>query len=136
VPEKSYADRPLLDKLGVKPGMRAFVRNVHDEAFLASLRERLGAVPQRALRGQFDAIFVGVESASELRVLDGLREHLVPNGMVWVIAPKGKGSPVKEHALMQAILDARLVDVKVASFSPTHTSVKAVIRVAERRRAP
>jgi hypothetical protein len=37
--ERSYAHRLLLDKLGIKPGMRVAVLGVEDELFLTSLRE-------------------------------------------------------------------------------------------------
>jgi hypothetical protein len=130
--ERSYAHRSLMDKLGVKPGMRACVRRITDAAFLRDLRERLGAAPSTALRGRYDAIIAGIADVRDFATIGTLRAHLRPTGMLWLIAPKGKGSPVPERALQGAILAHGLVDVKVASFSETHTAVKAVIRVAER----
>lgn len=130
--ERSYAHRSLMDKLGVKSGMRACVRRIPDAVFLRDLRERLGAAPSKALRGSYDAIFAGIADVRDLASIGTLREHLQPSGMLWLIAPKGKGSPVPERTLQGAILAHGLVDVKVASFSETHTAVKAVIRVAER----
>ena len=130
--ERSYAHRSLIDKLGVKPGMRACVRGIDDASFLRDLGERLGAPPGATLRGRYDAIFAGIEDVRDLVSIGPLRDHLHPDGMLWLIAPKGKGSPVPERELQAAILASGLVDVKVASFSGTHTAVKAVIRVAER----
>ena len=44
-----------------------------------------------------------------------------------------KNSPLPEALLRQEYLAAGLVDVKVAAFSPTHTAVKLVIPVRDRR---
>lgn len=130
--ERSYTHRSLMDKLGVKPGMRACVRRIADARFLRDLRERLGTAPSGTLRGRYDAIFAGIADVRDFVAIGTLREHLQPNGMLWLIAPKGKGSAVPERALQGAILAHGLVDVKVASFSESHTAVKAVIRGADR----
>jgi hypothetical protein len=50
---------------------------------------------------------------------------------VWVIRPKGRPD-ISERAVMAAGKAAGLVDVKVVSFSPTHTAEKFVIPVKAR----
>jgi hypothetical protein len=124
--------KSLLDKLGIKAGTRVCIRGELDPAFVEQLAERLGEPPATALRGSFDAIVAAIDSPEDFRSFDGFRSHLEPNGMLWLIAPKGKGSPVPEALLRQAFLAARFVDVKVAGFSTTHTAVKVVIPVAQR----
>jgi hypothetical protein len=124
--------KSLLDKLGVANGQRVCVRGIADAEFLAELTERLGTAPARACRATYDTIFAGFETARDLAALPDLRRHLAPAGALWLIAPKGKGSPVPERELRAALLAADLVDVKVASFSATHTAVKAVIPVGLR----
>jgi hypothetical protein len=54
------------------------------------------------------------------------------NGALWVIRPKGR-KEISERAVMDAGKAAGLVDVKVVSFSETHTAEKFVIPVAQRR---
>ena len=54
-----------------------------------------------------------------------------PNGALWVIRPKGRPE-ISERAVMDAGKAAGLVDVKVVSFSETHTAEKFVIPLAAR----
>ena len=130
--ERSYAHRSLLDKLGIKPGMGTCLRGAFDDAFVADLTERIGSEPARTARGRYDAIVALFDDLRALSTLPALREHLEPAGMLWCIAQKGKATPVPWSALQRAILDAGLVDVKIASFSETLTATKAVIPVAQR----
>jgi hypothetical protein len=127
--------KSLIDKLGVKPGLKVYVSRIADTAFLADLEVRLGQKPATACLGSYDLIFAGFESSRDLLSLAKLRDHLEPNGALWLIAPKGKNSPLPESELRTAMFAAKLVDVKVASFSPTHTAVKAVIPAAQRSAA-
>jgi hypothetical protein len=60
-----------------------------------------------------------------------IKQSLKPNGALWVIRPKGRPA-ISERAVMAAGKAAGLVDVKVVSFSPTHTAEKFVIPVAVR----
>jgi len=132
VPEKDYSHRTRLQKIGVKPEWRASVVAVGDPAFVAELR---GAVEEvavgRVLEGS-DAIFFGASHEKELVRLGTLRRSMKPNGALWVIRPKGRPE-ISERAVMNAGKAAGLVDVKVISFSPTHTGEKFVIAVANRR---
>jgi hypothetical protein len=78
-----------------------------------------------------DAIFVGANVEADLARLEKLKAFLKPNGALWVIRPKGRPE-ISEMAVMRAGKAAGLVDVKVVSFSPTHTAEKFVIPVRAR----
>jgi hypothetical protein len=130
--ERSYAHRSLLDKLGIKPGMRTCLRGAFDDAFVLDVTERAGAAPVRSARGRYDAIVALFDDLRTLGTIAALREHLEPAGMLWCVAQKGKATQVPWSELQRAILDAGLVDVKIASFSDTLTATKAVIPVAQR----
>ncbi len=130
-PHRVYT-KPLLDKLGVKPGIRVCIQAIGDESFLHDVAERLGGSPPAACRGRYDVIFAGVASERDFPKIAKLREHLEPAGALWLVAPKGRGTPVRESSLQAAILASGLVDVKVVAFSATHTAVKAVIRLKDR----
>ena len=128
-----------LDKIGVKPEWRVSALGVDDEGFLAELeRVVLQLSIGRALK-ESDAIFFGVTKETQLSRLERLKESLKSNGALWVIRPKASseaakagGPAVPERAVMAAGKAAGLVDVKVVSFSPTHTAEKFVIPVAAR----
>jgi hypothetical protein len=60
-----------------------------------------------------------------------LKRSLKPNGALWVIRPKGRPE-ITESAVMVAGQAAGLVDVKVVSFSATHTAEKFVIPIKDR----
>ena len=126
--------KSLLEKIGVKPGQRSCVLG-GDAPFGADLARATGRTPARALRGSFDAIFLAVEDEPALSRIAACRQHLVPNGALWIVSPKGKGTAVRESAVHAAILAAGLVDTKVVSFSATHTAAKAVIPLTQRPRS-
>ncbi len=130
-PEKSYADRPLVDKLGVKPDSRVAVIGIRDTAFLAQLRQRATDISSRLPKENSDLIFLAVETKADLESLSLLREYLKPNGAIWAVYPKGV-QHIREADVMGMTKAARLVDVKVVSFSATHTALKLVIPVAQR----
>lgn len=123
-----------IDKLGIKAGMRVYAFGLPDETFELELAQRLGTPPEKNARGHFDAILRGLETPRDLGALAKLRERLAPDGALWLVYRKGKGAPLPERAVREALLGAGLVDVKVVAFSDSHTAVKAVIPLALRRR--
>lgn len=131
MPEKSYAGRPLLDKLGIKPGIRVAVLGVDDDSFLADLRGRTGDISMGEARLESDAIFLAADGPDDMRRIGELRELIKPNGAVWAVFRKGQRQ-FNENDVLRLGLESGLVDVKVVRFSDTHTALKFVIRKAER----
>jgi hypothetical protein len=121
-----------LDKIGVKPQWRVSVLDMSDEPFLAELERAVSQVSIGRVLEDSDAIFVGATNEAKLARLAKLKVSLKSNGALWVIRPKGRPE-VSERAVMAAGKAAGLVDVKVVSFSPTHTAEKFVIPVRQRR---
>lgn len=124
--EKIRNPRTLLDKLGVKEGMKVVVLSVKDDDFREQLSSRVGAFATRVSRGS-DIIFFGVETLAGLERLPALRESLVSNGTIWVVHRKGKEASLRDVDVFAAAKRAGLVDNKVASFSVTHTAERLVI---------
>jgi hypothetical protein len=122
-----------LAKLGVKQGMKLCVVGVDDASFAAEL-ESLGVSWSERLprRGTYDAVFLGVETTADLKRLSAVSGTIAPGGAVWVVRRKGRDAPVSERDSMAAGKRAGLVDVKVVSFSDTHSAEKYVIPVAKR----
>jgi hypothetical protein len=129
--EKIRSPRGLLDKLGVKPDSRVAVIGVTDESFLAQLRERIGKIPDDEKPRDCDFVFYAAEKKASLARLKALAKFLKKTGAVWVVYPKGQ-KQITENDVLGAGKPAGLVDVKVCSFSPTHTALKFVIPLARR----
>ena len=109
---------PLLDKLGVRPGMRVAIvgdLDVDPEAavFRRELADRTGDVTEG--RPKLD---------SDLR----------PAGAIWVVSRKGKTKTLRDVEVMAAAKERGLVDNKVVAFSAERTSIRLVIPVALRPR--
>jgi hypothetical protein len=123
--------RGLLDKLGVKTGMRVAVLGVQDANFEAQLDAReVERIDGEA--SELDIVFYEADVVDDLVRLPALRSAIKPAGAVWVVSPKGKTARIRDVDVMAAARDAGLVDNKVASFSDTHTALKLVIPVALR----
>jgi hypothetical protein len=121
-----------LDKLGVKAGMRVRLVGAVDEPFIDELQAR-GAIvsTSRSAKPLSDIVFLGATTRDALARLGSLKDGIQPDGAIWVVRPKGQKT-ITEADTMAAGKRAGLVDVKVVSFSETHTAEKFVIPVAKR----
>ncbi len=124
---KIRSPKSLIDKLGLKPESRVAVLGVADEQFLTQASGRLRAPPLQAPRAGLDYVFYAADSPAELARLSVLKRSLQPAGAIWVVSLKGKAAKIRDTDVMQAAHRAGLVDVKVCSFSATHTALKLVI---------
>ena len=121
-----------LDKLGVKTGMAILAAGAVYEDLLEEIDSRGARRMRRALAGETDIIFYGADRSQALERLPQLKRALKQNGALWIIRPKGSQA-ITESEVMEAGKNAGLVDVKVVSFSPTHTAEKFVIPRNARR---
>ena len=132
MPERDYSHRSLVDKLGVKPGARVSAIAIEDDRFWTELRARTEDW-SRTVRTECDLVLLGVENLAGLSRISTTTASLKPNGGLWIVYPKGR-KDITEAQVMQAGLAAGLVDNKVVSFSATHTGLRFVIRLADRKR--
>ncbi|MFL5295107.1 MAG: DUF3052 domain-containing protein [Phenylobacterium sp.] len=128
---KGWADAILkpkgrMEKIGVKPGMRAAVMGVADPTLSGELAEA-GAVPASEL-AELDLLFYAADSEAELARVAGLLPLLSERGALWIVSRKGKAATVKDTDVMAAAKAHGLVDNKVVAFSGTHTSLRFVRR--------
>ena len=108
-----------LKKLGVQSGTRCRLIGEMDPTFLKEINEAQ-AVPDDGP----DAELTFFAAAKK----DDLASLLPPpTGCIWVIYPKGIQA-ITEGDVLAAGRSAGLTDIKVASFSPTHTALKFVPR--------
>jgi hypothetical protein len=124
--------RPLLDKLGVKPGMRAALVAFDDDGFRAQLAERGAAVEEPA--AGLDLVFLWVGRPADLQRIGKLRTLIHDAGAIWVLRQKGASSPVREVDVIEAGRTFDLVDNKIASFSDTVAAMRLVVPLNQRRR--
>ncbi len=103
-----------LDKLGVKPGIKARLIGCHDDDFRRELAGR-GAVLS-AKKPQL--VFLSVQEKDQLVELAYLLET-----PVWIIYPKGVKT-ITEGDVIAAGRAAGFIDIKVCAFSATHTALK------------
>jgi hypothetical protein len=129
--DKIHNPKGLLDKLGVKPGMKVSLLGIDDGGFKKQLEARTTDITEgRAAKGS-DIVFVKMTTAREAVRLKAMRDAIKPNGAVWVVWPKGQKA-FREDDARNAGPAAGLVDVKVASFSDTLSALKMVIPVKDR----
>ena len=122
--------RPLLDKLGLKPGQKVSIIGLDDRSFVEQLRDRSIDVSSRP-RKNSDFIFFCLDDRRDLPHLARLRGYLKPAGAIWVLWPKGR-KEFREDDIRAFGPEAGLVDVKVVAFSQTLSAIKMVIPVSLR----
>ena len=115
-----------LDKLGVKAGMTAMVVGEKHDDLAREMKLRGARITRTVPADGTDLLFYGASRREMLDRISELKRALKPTGALWVIRPKGSPA-ITESEVMAAGKNAGLVDVKVASFSETHTAEKFVI---------
>jgi hypothetical protein len=121
----------LLDKLGVKPGRSVSVLSIEEKSFEPQLKKRGARISKTKPQKESDLIFFGANESSDLKQIPVLVKFLKPAGALWVVYPKGR-KEITEVSVISAGRAAALKDVKVCSFSATHTALKFVIPLARR----
>jgi len=114
----------LAAKLGIRDGTRVAVDGAIDDSALA---DAIGT--GRRTRGDADVIVARVDDAAALeRVIDARASALAARVPIWVVYTKGRGAPLGETAVRDALRGRGLIDVKVASVSSTLTALQFVRR--------
>jgi len=115
-----------LDKLGVRADMTVMIVGEKHDDLRQEIKARGARVVRTVPSGGTDLVFYGTSRRETLHRLRELKDSLKANGALWVIRPKGSPA-IHESDVMAEGKKAGLVDVKVVSFSPTHTAEKFVI---------
>ena len=99
--------------------------------FLGELADVPGVTLKRS-GSAFDACLLFITKNADLTKLRALAAPVTRSrAFIWVVYAKGRKDP-READVRAAGLAAGLVDVKVASFSPTHTALKFTARREKR----
>lgn len=113
------------EKLGIKPGLRISFIDMSDDATLKAARQAVAVFAEDKPLNDSDMIFLGADADSELPKIKKLISSLASNGALWIVYPKGR-EEITELQVLTAGRKAGLVDVKVVSYSATHTALKFV----------
>ena len=124
-----YSGRPLIAKLGMKPGMIVYLDGAPDGFVLDA--PHTSRLPRRA-----DLVLLFCRDRRRLEQrLPVVLERTVTDGMVWVAWPKrssGVPTDLTEKVVREVALDAGVVDVKVAAIDQTWSGLKLVRRLSDR----
>lgn len=130
-----YSDTPLVQKLGLKPGMRVHFANMPADYF-RTLGRTPTIVMMTRLKGPLDFIQYFARSRADLEgKMDGLANALATDGMLWISWPKQASkveTDMTEDAIREAAFARGLVDVKVCAVDDTWSGLKLVHRLDNR----
>ena len=126
--DKIAKPKTLIEKLGVKAGETVSLIGEFPEDFVASLKKHGATIGQNK---EASWHFLAGESKKDLQGVKGVASGLKGAAAVWIVYPKGK-TAITEADVRSSGLSAGLTDIKVASFSPTHTALKFVVPKAKR----
>ena len=113
------------EKLGIKPGLTISMVAMGDGDFANDLRKQAKTFSEATPLRDSDLVFFGVDKAAGLTRIKKLIGSLASAGALWIVYPKGR-QEIKELQVLEAGRAAGLVDVKVVSFSATHTALKFI----------
>jgi hypothetical protein len=131
-----YSKRPLVQKLGLKPGQRIIILNPPPD-----YDTTLGALPDKVLvsetlSGPLDFIHYFTKERADLeQQFPRLKQALAPAGMLWISWPKQASkvkTDVNENVVRDIGLSNGLVDIKVSAIDETWSGLKFVYRLMDR----
>ena len=133
-----YSGKNLVDKLGIKPGMRIAILGAP-----RGYRTTLGTLPPgvsvvAAPRGTLPFIhFFATQRSLLERRFPALKRALAQDGALWVSWPKkssGVETDLTEDVVREVALAGGLVDVKVCAIDNVWSGLKLVRRLKDRTR--
>lgn len=117
--------RTVADKMGLRPGMRTCFR--HAPAAALEAIELPDLVVVAALRGDFDYLHLFATSQAEMeREFPTLRDHLKPQGRLWVSWPKARqlGTDLTLPHVIRIGYRHGLVESTTLSIDATWSAIK------------
>jgi hypothetical protein len=133
---QGYSKRSLVEKLGIKPGLRVAILHAPQgyESTLGTLPD--GIIPHADLDGSYDFIQAFTPHHDDLEAeFPHLKAALVPNGTLWISWLKGaakRETDLNENIVREIGLNNGLVDVKVIAVDKDWSGLKFVYRLKDR----
>ena len=126
-----YSGKPVVQKLGVKPGFRILCAGA--PAAYADIVGKLpaGVTIASSAKAPLDMVHLFVIQAKGLAArLRDYRKAIAPDGMIWVSWPKkssGVVTDLTDVVVRDTALPLGLVDIKVCAIDDTWSGLKFVI---------
>jgi len=126
-----YSSKPVVQKLGIKPGFRIFAAGAP-----AAYSDIVGQLPAEVTmaataKPPLDMVHVFATKAKGLAGrLRGYRAAIAPDGMIWVSWPKkssGVATDLTDVVVRDTALPLGLVDIKVCAIDEVWSGLKFVI---------
>ena len=115
---------PLLDKLGIRPGMRVALIDIDDPEIRPLIAERTSDLTEGWPEPDTDVVLLGADACDALAPLEALATRIRPNGAIWVVSRKGKAATLRD------------VDVIDAARAPARRQQGRVVLADAHRAAP
>ena len=122
----------LWDKLGVTSAAHVAVVGELEPPLFAELEARAASVRRGAPIDSTALVLAPVRTPAELARVVTLAPKLRGATALWVVYPKGKGSPVPEADVRAALREAGLSDNKTCRFDDARTALRFVVPKAAR----
>lgn len=129
--EKIATPKSLIDKLGVKSGERVTLIGRFPGEFSTSLKKHGAKLARPMTSAAPPWIFFAADSREDLADVKRVARSVRGATALWIVYPKGQ-KHIREADVRSSGLASGLADIKVASFSPTHTALKFVLPRAKR----
>jgi hypothetical protein len=129
--EKILHPKTRLEKLGIKPNAAVSLIGDFGADFLSELRTSTKSVSNGKVAADTEWIFCTADYAKDLSQVSKLAKSLKGAAALWIVYPKGQ-KQITENDVLAVGRKCGLKDVKVVSFSSTHTALKFVIPVVRR----
>jgi len=131
-----YSGKPIVQKLGIKPGFCIFV-----DGLSGAYPDVVGELPDgvtlaKSAKAPLDMVHVFAGEAKGLAAkLHLYRKAIAPDGMIWASWPKkasGVATDVTEALVRETALANGLVDIKICAVNEVWSGLKLVIPVKVR----
>lgn len=129
--ERIVNPKSLIDKLSVKPGDRVTLIGRFPAEFSTSLKKHGAKLATARAAPVSPWIFLAAESRDDLADVKRVAKSVKGATALWIVYPKGQ-KHITEADVRSSGLASGLTDIKVTSFSPTHTALKFVLPKSKR----
>jgi len=123
--------KSLIEKLGVKSEETVMLEGKFPADFQADLKKHGATLVRTKGTSSPPWILLAAESLQDLRRVPAIAKSMKGAAALWIVYPKGQKT-ITESDVRSTGLKSGLTDIKVASFSPTHTALKFVIPASKR----
>lgn len=128
--------KTVVEKLGVKPGMKVVLVGRFETSFRTEVMNALGEKPGVKPVAGCDLLFLLLVHPNDTDKFPDLAPAIFPDGGLWAVYPRGRRD-LSEDTVRKAAREVGLVDIKVVRVSDELGALKLVIpkdkRTAKKR---